>query len=144
MQYLHGPFILWNIEYECAPSRVRHALWLILHEEFYMAIFMLLSYPYPSGLLQWFLWLPIAYFCPIVSEMMADMSWRTCAFVNSLWPSDAIWRQGSGSALAQVMACCLTAPSHYLNQCWLIISKVQWHSSEGSFTKDTSAIRIQD
>ena len=29
------------------------------------------------------------------------------------------------------MACCLTAPSHYLNQCWLIISKVLWHSSEG-------------
>ena len=24
----------------------------------------------------------------------------------------------------QVMACCLTAPSHYLNQCWLIISEV--------------------
>ena len=28
-----------------------------------------------------------------------------------------------GSKLAQVMACCLTAPSHYLNQCWLIMSK---------------------
>ena len=38
---------------------------------------------------------------------------------SSLWPSDAIWWQ-SGSTLAQVMACCLTAPSHYLNQCWLI------------------------
>ena len=46
-------------------------------------------------------------------------------------PSDAIWRQRSGSTLAQVMAWCLTAPSHYLNQCWLIISKVLWHSSEG-------------
>ena len=39
---------------------------------------------------------------------------------DSLTPSDAIWRQRSGSPLAQVMACCLTAPSHYLNQCWLI------------------------
>ena len=28
---------------------------------------------------------------------------------NSLWPSDAMWRQRSGSTLAQVMACCLTA-----------------------------------
>ena len=28
------------------------------------------------------------------------------------------------------MACCLTAPSHYLNQCWLTFSKVQWHSAE--------------
>ena len=50
------------------------------------------------------------------------------AFFNSLWPSGAIWWQRSESTLAQVMACCLTAPSHYLNHCWLIISKVQWHS----------------
>ena len=49
--------------------------------------------------------------------------------INSLWSSDTtIWRQRSESTLAQVMACCLTAPSHYLNQCWLIISEVQWHS----------------
>ena len=52
-------------------------------------------------------------------------------WINSLRPSDAIRRQGTESTLAQVMACCLTAPSHYLNQCWLIISKVLWHSSEG-------------
>ena len=63
---------------------------------------------------------------------------------NSLWSSDAIWRQGSGSTLAQVMACCLTAPSHYLNQCWLITSKVQWHSSGGNFTRDTSASNYQN
>ena len=50
---------------------------------------------------------------------------------NPLWPSDTIWRCRSGSTLALVMACCLTAPSHYQNQCWLIISHVLWHSSEG-------------
>ena len=33
------------------------------------------------------------------------------------------------------MAFCLTAPSHYLNQCWLIISNVPWHSSQGSITR---------
>ena len=49
---------------------------------------------------------------------------------NSLGPSDAIWRWRSWSTLVQVMTCCLTAPSHYLNQCWLIISKFLWHSSE--------------
>ena len=38
--------------------------------------------------------------------------WRTD---DLLGPSEAIWRQRSGSTLAQVMACCLTAPSHYLN-----------------------------
>ena len=45
----------------------------------------------------------------------------------------------SGSTLAQVMTCCLMA-RNYLNQCWLIISKIQWHSSRGNFTRDTSAI----
>ena len=52
-------------------------------------------------------------------------------FLIHLWPSDAIWRHRSGSTLAQVMACCLMALSHYLNQCWLTISKVPWHSPEG-------------
>ena len=61
-------------------------------------------------------------------------------WVNSLWPSDTIWRHKSGSTLAQVKACCLMAPSHYLNQCWLIISKIQWHSFECNFTRGTSAI----
>ena len=37
-----------------------------------------------------------------------------------LWFSDAIWRHRSGSTLAQVMACCLTEPSHYVNQAMLI------------------------
>ena len=68
---------------------------------------------------------------------------RDCCFViNSLWPSDTIWWHRSGSTLAQVMACCLMALSmlsHYLNQYWLIIHKVYWHSSEGNFIRDTSA-----
>ena len=58
---------------------------------------------------------------------------------NSLRPSDAIWWHRSGSTLAQVMACCLTTPSHYLNQCWLIISEVQWHSYY-NLTRDASTI----
>ena len=47
--------------------------------------------------------------------------------LNSLWPCEAIWRHTSGSTLAQEMACCLTAPSRYLNQCRFIMSKVQRH-----------------
>ena len=39
-------------------------------------------------------------------------------FINSLWTSDAKWWQRSGSTSAQVMAYCLMAPSHHLNQCW--------------------------
>ena len=33
-----------------------------------------------------------------------------------------IWCHRFRSTLAQIMDCCLTAPSHYLNQCWLIIN----------------------
>ena len=60
--------------------------------------------------------------------------------VNSLWPSDTIWRHRSGSTWSHVMAWCLRAPSHYLNQCWLIIREVQWHSYLGNFTRDASTI----
>ena len=60
--------------------------------------------------------------------------------INSLRPSDAIWWHRFGSTLAQVMVCCLMAPSHYLNQCWLIISKVHWHSFDYNFRRDIAAI----
>ena len=59
---------------------------------------------------------------------------------NSLGPSDAIRWQRSRWTLGQVMACCLIVLSHYLNQCWLFISKNEWHSSKGKFTRDNSAI----
>ena len=59
---------------------------------------------------------------------------RTSQFmVNSLWPSDTILQDKSWSTLVQVMACCLVASSHYLNQCWLISREVSWHSPEGNF-----------
>ena len=31
------------------------------------------------------------------------------------------------------MSCCLTAPSHYLNQCWHVTALVMCHSAEGNF-----------
>ena len=73
-------------------------------------------------------------------KLYFNQYWPRCTmqWLNSLWPSDTIWRQKSESTLAQVMACCLTAPSHYLNQCWLTITKVQWCSSEGNFASDHS------
>ena len=74
-------------------------------------------------------------------------------YVNSLWPSDAIWWHRSGSTLAQVRAWWSQMASHFLsqqtiawanvdlvlNQCWLIISKVHWPSCEGNFTRDIPA-----
>ena len=47
-----------------------------------------------------------------------------CMAVSSLWPCYGIWQHRTVSILAQVRACCLTAPSHYLNQCFLVV--VQW------------------
>ena len=71
--------------------------------------------------------------CQIVCRRLPDDQTMIC--INSLWHRDAIRRQGTKSTLAQVMACCLTASSHYLNQCWLIISKVRWHSSEANIMR---------
>ena len=49
------------------------------------------------------------YFCNLDEE-----TFMQSAVFNSLWPSDAIWWQGSRSTLVQVMACC---------RYWLIISE---------------------
>ena len=65
----------------------------------------------------------------LVNYSITDM------MINSTWPSDA----RSGSTLAKVMACCLTAPSHYLNQCWPLISGILWHSSESNSTVSAQA-----
>ena len=40
-------------------------------------------------------------------------------WVDALWPSNVICQHGSWLTLAQVMACRLMSPSHYLNQYWL-------------------------
>ena len=69
------------------------------------------------------------YMCPI-------FKWVAVTWLNSLRPSDAIWRHRSMSTSAQVMAWCLMAPSHYLNQCWLMISGVLWHSPDSNLTED--------
>ena len=60
--------------------------------------------------------------------------------VNTLWPSDTICRHKSGSALAQVMACCLTASSHYLNNVDLSSVRFSGIHLRANFTRDTSAI----
>ena len=60
----------------------------------------------------------------------------TCCvmYLNPMWLSDAIWRQQFGSKFARVKVCCLMAPSHYLNQCCLIINEVLWHPAKTNFS----------
>ena len=47
-------------------------------------------------------------------------------------------RHRSVWTLAKLMACCLTTPSHYLNQCWLIGEYV-WQSPHGECLSNYSA-----
>ena len=67
---------------------------------------------------------------------MSSGKWRPfCLGLNvSLCPNEAIRWHRSGSTLAQVMASCQMAPSHYLNH-WLIIRMVQPNSSDGNSSK---------
>ena len=81
---------------------------------------------------------------PLSEPMMVNLLTHVCAtqpqWVNTLWPSYAIWWHRSGPTLVQVMPCCLTAPSHYPNQYWLTISELFWHSPEGNFTGNAQDI----
>ena len=60
-----------------------------------------------------------SYVCP----MPVTQPWRIWLTYRGIY-SDTIWSHRSRSTLSQVMAWCLRAPRHYLNQCWLISSKV--------------------
>ena len=60
----------------------------------------------------------------------------TCHFkLMDPWRWHGIW-----SSLVQVMAWCLMAPSHYLNQCCLIINEVLQYSLKESFTGNKTSV----
>ena len=61
-----------------------------------------------------------------ISKRQWGSSFMKVKIFNSLWPRDAIWRQRSMSILARVMSCCLTAPSHYLDQSMGYVAYT-WH-----------------
>ena len=104
----------WNIKYQI----------VVHHDRMYMSV--------------------IKYTVLFLSFMAFSRSIDVILFLfNSLWPNYAIRRQGTESKLAQVMACCLMAPSQYLNQYWLIISKVLWHSSWEDLKIPISKIRLK-
>ena len=67
-------------------------------------------------------WVQQAFGKPWLKESM-KMFWDNAKIImvmngltDSLLPIVSIWRDGSESALAQVMVCCPTTPSHYLSQ----------------------------
>ena len=57
--------------------------------------------------------------------------------INSSPPNDTKWHP---RILIQIIACCMMAPRHYLNQCCIIISKSLWHLPEGNFTGNAQDI----
>ena len=65
---------------------------------------------------------------PMLLKGLWEVPWYCgrAQWVNSLWSSDAIWRQRSCSTLVQVMACCLTAPKAIT---W---TNVDWSSVKSS------------
>ena len=59
--------------------------------------------------------IPLFWHCLIVSHIIFVYNSNiTVTILKSVWPSDTIWWHRSGSTLAQIMACCPMAPSHYL------------------------------
>ena len=61
------------------------------------------------------------YFFPLLSIWYHHyhQNWKVNTLwheVNSLRPSDALWRHRYGSTLAATMACCLTTPSHRVTE----------------------------
>ena len=73
------------------------------------------------------------YICKISKP---SIIWRTS---RALWPSDNIQQHSTWSTLAQAMVCCPTAPSHYLNQCCLLISAILRHSPKINFAASVRA-----
>ena len=93
-----------------------HSLWR--HHNMYFFI-------RTMGSVSLFFWLLPKNFCS---------SWnRKYLHFDSLAPSDTICNR-TWPTLVQVMACFLMAPSHSLNQCWLVISEILWYSPLGDCT----------
>ena len=70
--------------------------------------------------------------CRVCSATCSALVQSRC-HQNTSWPRDTIWRHRTALVFDHAMVFCQTAPSLYLNQCWLIINKAKWHSLEGSF-----------
>ena len=60
----------------------------------------------------------------LVSDEIRYVMWR---LPNVLIPHSVMELAEHQLNMLKVMACCVTAPGHYLNQCWLISSEIQWY-----------------
>ena len=74
---------------------------------------------------------------PVIEELTGKYF---ALYRNALWSSAAIWRR---STLVQLKASCLTASNHYLNQYWLTINGVLYHSFQGNIYLNIHDINSQ-
>ena len=93
------PSACW-IEDLCTISRFLEHVWLIT--------------PYSICGMQLLMYDIDSCFCHTSHELCLRNRKYMYFHFNLSWPSDAIWWHWSRSTLVQVMACCLTAPSHHL------------------------------
>ena len=80
---------------------------------------------WPSATTQWCIY---AYICAYIHQNLYIYI-HMVRGINLLWPSDYKCQQTPPSTLAQVMACCLMAPSLYLNKRLIIRGLVAWWQS---------------
>ena len=71
-------------------------------------------------------WTTIFDYFDTIPDVYNMVIWLKVIF-NSLALGDILGRYMTSSTLFQVMACWLTAPSHYQDQCWFVfIWDIQW------------------
>ena len=86
----------------------------------------------------------------VITYPCRNLRWTDMKEADDDWPGNQplpipmmklanMWPYGDivSSTLAQVMACCLMAPSHYLNQYWLIVNwilrnELQWNWNQST------------
>ena len=92
---------------------------------------------YPLSTLKIVFWLKFHWSLFLMVQLTITQHWygKWCCTNNNLIHGDIYVSLGHN-----VLTHCLSASGNYLSQCWLTISKVQWHSSGGNFTKVTPAI----
>ena len=110
-------------------KHLRFAVWCVLYYRFYGIFNNASNVRFLCVFNASLVWRGIPIYCPLFF------------LVKYTSPHIVVWRRHrSLSTIAQVMSCCLTAPSNYLIQCWFLISEVFWHSHNSNFTKSAKAI----
>ena len=97
-----------------------------------------LIFPYPSGLLHWHCgnltiapvpakqpwWIWINSSCEFIMNDCITTTKQSTTKPCAYFLGYTVWRQRFWATLVYVTTYCRTAPRHYLNQCWLIITVV--------------------